>query len=138
MRRTQYAVLYLLGVPGLIWFGSVTLLTLAPDPPSVIEGRRRRWLFNNGAISKAEFHNPALLEARQDRERREEEDRLARENDRHTKIFEQARRWDEIRAEATEDDKKRMDWEIEGHRGKGMAEEIKEEIARQVQGERKR
>ena len=142
MRRTaksafnsKKAALYLLGVPGLIWFGTIVLLNLAPDPPAVLEGRQRRRLFKDGAISKAEFHSPALLAERRARERREEEERLAKEADQSAKVFEQARRWDEVRAKATEDEKKRMDWEIEGHRGKGMSEEVRDEIVRE--GERK-
>ena len=110
------AVAAIIGIPGGLWLGSIALLNLVPEPPAVVEGRYRRRLYQEGAITKAEFHNPALLRQRIEHEARE---RAAKE----TRVVEQARRWDETRAQASEKEKKKMDWEIEGHRGRRGAED---------------
>ena len=135
LSRPAKITLTVLGIPGILLLGSNVLLNVSPDPPAVAEARKRRRLYEQGAITKAEYQDPRLFQRRQLRDLEENSQKAIEAFEKLKEIDRQAERWDELRESATEEERRRMDWEIEGYRGRGMAENFKDEIARQEKKE---
>lgn len=53
-------------------------LNAAPDPPAVVEGRRRRALYQTGQITEEEYRNPILFRQKAEQKQSEAIDRLER------------------------------------------------------------